>query len=77
MVYCLNNQLRTERLFPVAVRIAQYQHPNDYKQYKSMAGMRIDVIRYIRNAYRIFKALHFFATDSLIFTAEKLFHQVI
>ena len=60
----------------------QSQHPNVYEHYKpackshSMVGESF--IRYEPHIYLIFEALKFFfPTASLIFTAMKLFHQVI
>ena len=63
----------------IPVRTAQSQHPNVYKHYKfPLDGMLIDVIRYEPHtlSLRPFTEI-LFPTASLIFTAAKLFHQVI
>ena len=65
----------SERLF--LVRTALSWHPNVYNYKFPLDGMRIDVIRYEPHTL-IFEAFQIlFLTASLIFTAAKLFHQVI
>ena len=60
------------------IRIAQSQNPNVYKHYKQLTRWNANRCHSLRTTYLIFETFQIlFLTASLIFTAVKLFHEVI